>query len=115
MDVVFSFTSLDNAEPFDQHWDRYDAEKICGEMKSTVEGKLGPFGLITLAAEDLEEYTPVFFRIFKDNDKHLVLLCSDASMYDTVNRACLRMSLVFPPFLITMVVAGPRKGTPRRR
>lgn len=80
VDVVFSFTSLDNAEPFDQHWDRYDAEKICGEMKSTVEGKLGPFGLITLAAEDLEEYTPVFFRIFKDNDKHLVLLCSDASM-----------------------------------
>lgn len=97
MDVVFSFTSLDNAEPFDQQWDRYDAEKLCGEKKSTVEGKLGPFGLITLAAEDLEEYTPVFFRIFKDNDKHLVLLCSDASMYDhIVNRAHLRMVLVFP-------------------
>ncbi|XP_073317324.1 beta-fructofuranosidase, insoluble isoenzyme 1-like [Primulina huaijiensis] len=47
---------------------------------STVEGWLGPFGLVTLGASvNLEEYAPVFFRVFKAQDKHLVLLCSDAS------------------------------------
>lgn len=80
VDVIFSIPSLDKAEPFDPSWDRYDAEKLCREKKSTVEGALGPFGLVTLASKNLEEFTPVFFRIFKDNDKPKVLLCSDASM-----------------------------------
>lgn len=80
MEVTFSFESLDKAEPFNETWDRYDAEKICREKKSTVGGGLGPFGLATLASKKLEEFTPVFFRIFKDKDKHLVLMCSDASM-----------------------------------
>lgn len=81
MDVVFSIPSLDNAEPFDPSWDRYDAEKLCREKKSTVGGALGPFGLVTLASMNLEEFTPVFFRIFKDKDQPKVLLCSDSSMY----------------------------------
>ncbi|KAK6147226.1 hypothetical protein DH2020_018138 [Rehmannia glutinosa] len=79
VDVTFSFNSLDNAEPFDPSWDRYDAQKICSQKGSTVQGGLGPFGLLTLASENLEEYTPVFFRVFKDQNKHLVLMCSDAS------------------------------------
>ncbi|EYU35515.1 hypothetical protein ABFS82_10G055900 [Erythranthe guttata] len=79
VDVTFSFESLDKAEPFDPSWDRYDAQKICSQKGSTVEGGLGPFGLLTLASQNLEEYTPVFFRVFKDQDKHLVLMCSDAS------------------------------------
>ncbi|KAL0347032.1 UNVERIFIED_CONTAM: Beta-fructofuranosidase, insoluble isoenzyme 1 [Sesamum calycinum] len=65
VDVTFSFNSLDKAETFDPSWDRYDAQKICGQKGSTVEGGLGPFGLLTLASENLEEYTPVFFRVFK--------------------------------------------------
>ncbi|XP_047980501.1 beta-fructofuranosidase, insoluble isoenzyme 1-like [Salvia hispanica] len=80
VEVTFMFDSLDKAEPFNESWDRYDAEEICREKKSTVGGGLGPFGLATLASKKLEEFTPVFFRIFKDKDKHLVLMCSDASM-----------------------------------
>ncbi|KAK6139853.1 hypothetical protein DH2020_026428 [Rehmannia glutinosa] len=79
VDVTFSFNSLDNAEPFDPSWDRYDAQKLCSQKGSTVQGGLGPFGLLTLASENLEEYTPVFFRVFKDQNMHLVLMCSDAS------------------------------------
>ncbi|KAL8505116.1 hypothetical protein ACS0TY_016357 [Phlomoides rotata] len=79
VEVIFSFDSLDKAEPFDPKWDRYDAQKICSVKGSTVQGGLGPFGLLTLASKELEEYTPVFFRVFKHQNKHLVLLCSDAS------------------------------------
>ncbi|KAL0309505.1 UNVERIFIED_CONTAM: Beta-fructofuranosidase, insoluble isoenzyme 1 [Sesamum radiatum] len=80
VDVTFSFHSLDKAEPFDQSWDKYDAQKLCSQKGSTVKGGLGPFGLLTLASENLEEYTPVFFRVFKAHDnKHHVLMCSDAS------------------------------------
>ncbi|KAG8376746.1 hypothetical protein BUALT_Bualt09G0095800 [Buddleja alternifolia] len=79
VDVSFSFDSLDKAEPFDPSWDRYDAQKLCSQKGSTVEGGLGPFGLLTLASQNLEEYTPVFFRVFKAQDKNIVLMCSDAS------------------------------------
>ncbi|KAL6575030.1 Invertase [Orobanche minor] len=79
VDVTFSFDSLDKAEIFDPSWDRYDGQKLCSQKGSTVEGGLGPFGLLTLASQNLEEYTPVFFRVFKAQDEHLVLLCSDAS------------------------------------
>lgn len=79
VDVTFSFDSLDKAEPFDPSWDRYDAQKLCGQKGSTVQGGLGPIGLLTLASQNLEEYTPVFFRVFKAQDKHIVLMCSDAS------------------------------------
>ncbi|XP_051148839.1 beta-fructofuranosidase, insoluble isoenzyme 1-like [Andrographis paniculata] len=79
VEVVFSFNSLDKAEPFDPKWDRYDAQKLCGKKGSTVHGGLGPFGLATLASKKLEEFTPVFFRVFKDQSKHIVLMCSDAS------------------------------------
>ncbi|KAL2539126.1 Beta-fructofuranosidase [Abeliophyllum distichum] len=80
VEVTFSFNSLEKAEPFDPSWDRYDAQKLCSQKGSTVQGGLGPFGLLTLASEKLEEYTPVFFRIFKDQEqKHVVLMCSDAS------------------------------------
>ncbi|GMP50135.1 hypothetical protein CsSME_00016874 [Camellia sinensis var. sinensis] len=46
---------------------------------STVQGGVGPFGLLTLASQHLEEYTPVFFRVFKAKDNHVVLMCSDAT------------------------------------
>lgn len=79
--MTFSFDSLDKAEPFDPSWDRYDAQKICGQKGSTVQGGLGPFGILALASKKIEEYTPVFFRVFKDSDKHMVLMCSDATRY----------------------------------
>ncbi|XP_060177033.1 beta-fructofuranosidase, insoluble isoenzyme 1-like [Lycium barbarum] len=79
VEVTFSFKSLDKAEPFDPSWTDFYPQDVCAIKGSTVQGGLGPFGLLTLASEKLEEYTPVFFRVFKAQDKYKVLMCSDAS------------------------------------
>ncbi|KAM0067232.1 putative beta-fructofuranosidase [Helianthus debilis subsp. tardiflorus] len=84
VDVTFTFLSLDKAELYDEKWENFPAEdlakSICGIKGATVQGGLGPFGLLTLASSKLEEYTPVFFRIFKTTEKkHKVLFCSDAT------------------------------------
>lgn len=76
VDVVFSFSNLDLAEKFDSSW--VNAQDLCGLKGANVPGGLGPFGLLTLASDELEEYTPVFFRVFKGENKHVVLMCSDA-------------------------------------
>ncbi|XP_057975486.1 beta-fructofuranosidase, insoluble isoenzyme 1-like [Malania oleifera] len=77
VEVTFTIPSLEKAEKFDPSW--VNAQDLCGQKGSTVQGGIGPFGLLTLASEHLEEYTPVFFRVFKaENDKHVVLMCSDA-------------------------------------
>lgn len=88
--MTFSFKSLDNVESFDPSWADYDAQKLCGIRGSTVQGGLGPFGLVTLASTNLEEFTPVSFRVFKDQDKYKVLMCSDATLY-----VCLTTNLNF--------------------
>lgn len=82
--MTFSFSSLDKAEMYDKKWEKFPVENlaksICGIKGSNVQGGLGPFGLLTLASSKLEEYTPILFRIFKTIDnKHKVLLCSDAT------------------------------------
>ncbi|KAH7516564.1 hypothetical protein FEM48_Zijuj10G0148400 [Ziziphus jujuba var. spinosa] len=77
VEVTFSFQSLDKAEEFDPSWS--NAKDLCGQKGSNVQGGVGPFGLLTLASQNLEEFTPVFFRIFKAPTKHVVLLCSDAT------------------------------------
>ncbi|GAB2272164.1 Invertase [Dionaea muscipula] len=85
VEVTFSFASLEKAEPFDPRWAEFDAQHLCGLKGSTVQGGLGPFGLLTLASKDIEEYTPVFFRVFKaEHNKHVVLMCSDASRLVTL-------------------------------
>lgn len=80
VEVTFSFANLDKAEAYDPKW--VNAQDLCSKKGSKVEGGVGPFGLLTLASVNLEEFTPVFFRVFKaPNNKHRVLLCSDASRY----------------------------------
>lgn len=84
VDVTFTFSSLDKAELYDKKWEKFPlenlAKSICGIKGANVQGGLGPFGLMTLASSKLQEYTPVFFRIFKTIDnKHKVLFCSDAT------------------------------------
>ncbi|KAE9619587.1 putative beta-fructofuranosidase [Lupinus albus] len=78
VEVTFSFSSLDKAEAFDPKW--VNAEDLCVQKGLKLEGGVGPFGFLTLASEKLEEFTPVFFTIFKasNNNKHVVLMCSDA-------------------------------------
>ncbi|KAK1437050.1 hypothetical protein QVD17_02835 [Tagetes erecta] len=84
IDVTFTFLSLDKAELYDEKWKDLPSENlaksICGIRGTTVQGGLGPFGLLALASSKLEEYTPVFFRVFKKaGGKHKVLFCSDAT------------------------------------
>ncbi|XP_017256918.1 beta-fructofuranosidase, insoluble isoenzyme 2 isoform X2 [Daucus carota subsp. sativus] len=93
VDATFSFKSLDRAEWFDPNWAKLDALDVCDWMGSTVRGGLGPFGFLTLASEKLEEYTPVFFRVFKTKDKLKVLMCSDAKRSSTTAEG-----LYKPPF-----------------
>ncbi|KAK7378810.1 hypothetical protein VNO80_04258 [Phaseolus coccineus] len=76
VEVKFSFSSLDKAETYDPKW--VHAQDVCDQKGSKVQGGVGPFGLLTLASENLEEFTPVFFRIFKNQNKHVILMCSDA-------------------------------------
>ncbi|KAK7392634.1 hypothetical protein VNO78_21078 [Psophocarpus tetragonolobus] len=76
VEVTFSFSSLNKAEPFDSRW--VNPQDLCALKGSKVQGGLGPFGLLALASEKLEEFTPIFFRIFKAPHKHVVLMCSDA-------------------------------------
>ncbi|CAI8602431.1 unnamed protein product [Vicia faba] len=76
VEVTFSFSSLDKAEAFDPKWE--NAEDLCAQKGSKVPGGVGPFGLLTLASKKLEEYTSVFFRVFKASNKHKILMCSDA-------------------------------------
>ncbi|KAE8666316.1 Beta-fructofuranosidase, insoluble isoenzyme CWINV2 [Hibiscus syriacus] len=76
VDVTFFIPRLDKVEPFNPSLT--DAQLLCAKKGSKVQGGVGPFGLLALASKNLEEYTPVFFRIFKTSTKHTVLLCSDA-------------------------------------
>lgn len=92
VEVTFSFASLAKAEPFDPSWANLDALNVCDLRGSTVKGGLGPFGLVTLASKNLEEHTPVFFRVFKAEDKYKVLFCSDAKS------SSLNKGLYKPPF-----------------
>ncbi|XP_026413787.1 beta-fructofuranosidase, insoluble isoenzyme 1-like isoform X1 [Papaver somniferum] len=74
IEVTFRIPSLENAEVFDPSW--VDAQQLCGEKGAAVQGGIGPFGLLTLASKELEEYTAVFFRVFKAQDKYVVLMGS---------------------------------------
>ncbi|XP_077241306.1 beta-fructofuranosidase, cell wall isozyme-like [Tasmannia lanceolata] len=77
VEVEFHLPSLEKAEIFDPSW--VDPQILCSQKGAKVEGSIGPFGLFVLASESLDEYTAVFFRIFKAKDKHVVLMCSDQS------------------------------------
>ncbi|EFH57688.1 ATCWINV4 [Arabidopsis lyrata subsp. lyrata] len=79
VEVTFYVGSLEKAETFDPSF-KFKPLDLCKIKGSNVRGGVGPFGLITLATPDLEEYTPVFFRVFKDTKTHKpkVLMCSDA-------------------------------------
>ncbi|XP_060201155.1 beta-fructofuranosidase, insoluble isoenzyme 1-like [Lycium barbarum] len=79
VEVTFSFASLDKAEAFDPSWVDLYAQDVCALKGSNVQGGLGPFGLATLASQNLEENTPVFFRVFKAQQNYKVLMCSDAT------------------------------------
>uniref|UniRef100_A0A7N2LNE6 Beta-fructofuranosidase n=1 Tax=Quercus lobata TaxID=97700 RepID=A0A7N2LNE6_QUELO len=85
-DVVISFkvSDLRKAEVLDPSW--VNPQVLCSKKSASVKGSLGPFGLLVLASKGLQEYTAVFYRIFKGQNKYVVLMCSDQSRSSLNNR-----------------------------
>lgn len=78
VEIVFEMPKLDKVELLDPSWT--NPQLLCSQKGASVGGEVGPFGLMVLASEGLQEFTAVFFRIFKDqNKKFVVLMCSDQS------------------------------------
>lgn len=77
VEVALKIPELSKVEELDPSWT--NPQILCSRKEASVGGALGPFGLLTLASEGLEEYTAVFFRIFKASSKYVVLMCSDQS------------------------------------
>ncbi|ESW07532.1 hypothetical protein PHAVU_010G137800 [Phaseolus vulgaris] len=76
VEISFEVSKLIEAEVLD-NWT--DPKILCSQKGSSIKSELGPFGLLVFASEGLQEFTSVFFRIFKYQNKNLVLLCSDQS------------------------------------
>ncbi|KAH6831117.1 Glycosyl hydrolases family 32 protein [Perilla frutescens var. hirtella] len=77
LEVSFRISNLEGVELIDEKL--LDPQLLCIQNNASVNGVFGPFGLLVLASEDLTEQTAVFFRIFKQNEKHVVLMCTDQS------------------------------------
>ena len=92
MEVTFEVGSLENAEAFDPLY-ATDAQALCAKMTAKTKGGVGPFGLLVLASADQEEATAVFFRIFKAQDKHVVLMCHDPTRFVSF------MPIIFPSIM----------------
>ncbi|KAL1339108.1 hypothetical protein AAHE18_U009300 [Arachis hypogaea] len=76
VEISFEINKTRDAEVLNS-W--VDPQILCSQKGSSVRSGLGPFGLIVLASKGLQEYTSVFFRIFKYQNENLVLFCSDQS------------------------------------
>ncbi|ONK77595.1 uncharacterized protein A4U43_C02F8310 [Asparagus officinalis] len=77
VEVEFEFQNLTGAEPFDANW-VVDPPKLCREKDAYANhGGIGPFGLLVLAADNLEENTAVYFRVFRAEGSYKVLMCAD--------------------------------------
>lgn len=77
VEVAFELPELEEAELMDPNW--IDPQILCSEKNASVSGKYGPFGLLALATEDLREQTAIFFRVFRGQNRYVVLMCSDQS------------------------------------
>ncbi|GKB56151.1 fructan 6-exohydrolase, partial [Tanacetum coccineum] len=73
--ISFKLTNLEEAEEPDPRW--IDPRLICSEMDASKKGKFGPFGLLDLASDELAEQTAIFFSIFQNNGRYVVLMCCD--------------------------------------
>nr|GMC47602.1 beta-fructofuranosidase, insoluble isoenzyme CWINV1-like [Ipomoea batatas]GMC53860.1 beta-fructofuranosidase, insoluble isoenzyme CWINV1-like [Ipomoea batatas] len=85
-DIEISFgvsTVVENAEVLKPGGSTNNPQELCSQKGASVNGKLGPFGLLVLASKDIQEFTAVFFRIFKDGNKFSVLMCSDQTRSST--------------------------------
>ncbi|KAK8509206.1 hypothetical protein V6N13_062262 [Hibiscus sabdariffa] len=77
MEVSFDLSNLEEAELMDPSW--IDPQLICSQKTAPVRGNIGPFGILAFASKDLTEQTAIFFRVFRSDGKHVVIMCSDQS------------------------------------
>ncbi|XP_037449281.1 beta-fructofuranosidase, insoluble isoenzyme 4-like [Triticum dicoccoides] len=91
VEIDFELTSIDDADPFDPSW-LLDTEKHCCEAGASVHGGIGPFGLVILASNNMEEHTTVHFRVYKSQQKYMILMCSD------LRRSSMRPGLCTPAY-----------------
>ncbi|GAU38848.1 hypothetical protein TSUD_356990 [Trifolium subterraneum] len=75
VEISFEVNNIEEVEVLDR-WT--DPQILCSQSSSRKNG-LGPFGLLVFASKGLQEFTSVFFRIFKYNQIFMVLFCSDQS------------------------------------
>ncbi|KAK3220509.1 hypothetical protein Dsin_014479 [Dipteronia sinensis] len=78
IEISFEMTDFEKADVLDSN--STNPQLLCSQKGASVKSAFGPFGLLVLASKDLQEYTAVFFRIFKGQEhKYVVLMCSDQS------------------------------------
>ncbi|KAJ4953532.1 hypothetical protein NE237_030364 [Protea cynaroides] len=77
VEVSFNLPTLEKAETL--NLSGVNPQILCSQKGASVKGSVGPFGLLALASKGLEEQTAIFFRVFKDKEKLVVLMCSDQS------------------------------------
>ncbi|KAK9923641.1 hypothetical protein M0R45_032048 [Rubus argutus] len=77
--VTFEISDFNKADVLEPSWT--DPHNLCSNEGALVKGGLGPFGLLVLASKDLEEYTAVFYRVFRGHthNESVVVMCSDQS------------------------------------
>ncbi|TVU36991.1 hypothetical protein EJB05_18953, partial [Eragrostis curvula] len=91
VEIDFELAALDTDDTFDSSW-LLDIEKHCREADASVHSGVGPFGLIVLASDNMEEHTTVHFRVYKSQRKYMILMCSD------LRRSSLRPELYTPAY-----------------
>ncbi|XP_071705188.1 beta-fructofuranosidase, insoluble isoenzyme CWINV3-like [Rutidosis leptorrhynchoides] len=77
IEVSFKMPKLEVTELFNPKWD--DPQVLCSTNTAWVSGQAGPFGLLLMASKDFKEQTAVFFRIFHNKNRYVILMCSDQS------------------------------------
>ncbi|XP_076940242.1 beta-fructofuranosidase, cell wall isozyme-like [Bidens hawaiensis] len=75
IEVLFSLSNLSDAEMINS--DIVDPQLLCEQKNVSQIGSFGPFGVLVLVSNNLDEQTAVFFRVFKGPNMFHVLMCSD--------------------------------------
>lgn len=61
VEISFQTTAFEKAEVLDSIWT--NPQFLCSQKGASVKGALGPFGLLVLASNGLQEYTAVLQNI----------------------------------------------------